>query len=509
MRLPLRARVLLMVTAINLLVFGGGFWYASRELESRLRQDYARALAEYSRVLFERLQSSVSPQGELQVADILRWPLWEYFDDALLVHKNLGTDARGAIAPRGAWINPKGRLQRPAGFDEQSVLRDVARAIQTGETIPSAGGTVIPILDQHGAVWGGCWFALAPFQSPVSPVRFLLPGFLISTLLLTLATSWILRRSVLDPVARLSRAAERVAQGERGARVGRPFPGGEIGGLMRSFDAMAAEVEGASARLEREVLLRSEEARTAVAAAMTQRRLAAMGELAAGIAHEINNPLGGLINAAEALEGGRLSPEQRAQYLQLVRSGLERIRRTVGQLLRFTPRAAAPVSVALAEPVLDAIALVQHRADALAVEIAVLGADGVRGSAALQGWRRLPRVRGEPHELGQAVLNLLVNALDALESRGRGGRIEVALERRAEALALSVADDGPGVAPADLPRVFDLFFTTKQVGKGSGLGLSIVHRIVAAHGGTIRLDSRPGGGLSVEIVLPAEGGAAH
>jgi signal transduction histidine kinase len=114
-------------------------------------------------------------------------------------------------------------------------------------------------------------------------------------------------------------------------------------------------------------------------------------------------------------------------------------------------------------------------------------------------------VLGEAHELGQAVLNLLVNALDAIEESRRdprGGRIDVRLAQVGEQIQLVVEDDGPGVAPEDLPRIADLFFTTKEIGKGTGLGLGIVHRVVHQHAGAVHITSEPGRGLRVEISLP-------
>jgi signal transduction histidine kinase len=500
MRLSLRVRVLLIVSAINLLVYGTGFLLVGRDVDEQLR-------AEYSRSLFDRLQSTVGPQGEINVATILQWPTWAYFDDALIVHRNLDADDAGRIRPRGAWINPRGRLARAAGFDEQGVLQDIARAIGTGAALPSHGGTVIPILDPRGEVWGGCWFALSGFESQVSLLKRLLPWFVISTALITLATFWLLRRAVLDPVQRLSRAARRLAAGDLSARTGGDPGQGELSELMRTFDVMAGQVESYNARLARDVAEATERVRRAEAAAMTQRRLAATGELAAGIAHEINNPLGGLINAADALERPDLPQAKRAQYHELLRGGLERIRRTVGQLLRYTPRTATPVPVALLEPVADALALVQHRAQAQGVELVLRDAEGRNGEVALPALRALPSVLGEAHELGQVVLNLLVNSLDALEPRGPGGRVEVTLSAAEGRVLLVVQDDGPGVPPEALPRVADLFYTTKEPGRGTGLGLAIVHRIVLDHGGTVQVSSAPGQGFRVEIALPTWSGA--
>ncbi len=255
---------------------------------------------------------------------------------------------------------------------------------------------------------------------------------------------------------------------------------------------MAATVQGFSATLEHEVARATEHARAAEAAAMTQRRLAATGELAAGVAHEINNPLGGLLNAAEALSQEKLPPEKRSQYQALLKSGLERIQVTVGRLLRLAPRQAKPQPISLAQPVADATALVQHRAAQLSIAIELT----------CQG-----RAEGAEERLAQAVLNLLVNALDALEdAHAVHGRIQVDLRLVAglggDELVVSVADNGPGVPAEELPRIADAFYTTKEVGRGTGLGLTIVHNVAASHGGRVELFSPPGLGFRAELHLP-------
>jgi signal transduction histidine kinase len=156
--------------------------------------------------------------------------------------------------------------------------------------------------------------------------------------------------------------------------------------------------------------------------------------------------------------------------------------------------------IALVEPVLDAIALVDHRAQALGVALE-LSCEGRAEDAAARA-RSLPSVLGEPNELAQAVLNLLVNALDALEAAPKGtGRIRVDLRRSPDGVALSVADNGPGVSEEDLPRIRTP--SHDEGGReGHGLGLAIVHNVAASHGGRVELFSRRGGG-SAEIRLPA------
>jgi signal transduction histidine kinase len=264
---------------------------------------------------------------------------------------------------------------------------------------------------------------------------------------------------------------------------------------------MAEKVEGYNKELARDVETATEKFRRAEAAAMTQRRLAATGELAAGIAHEINNPLAGLLNAVETLQKGTLPPEKRDQYHALLRSGLERIQGTVGKLLRFTPRNSKPVPLALVDPIVDAIALVTYRAQKLGVALR-LEQGSPEDDAVIQRLRGLAPVLGQANEIGQAALNVFVNSLDALEERGTGGHIDVDIVAHEDRLVLSIADDGPGVDGPELTRVADLFYTTKDVGKGTGLGLSIVHGVVASHGGTVHLSSEKGRGFRVEISLP-------
>jgi len=160
------------------------------------------------------------------------------------------------------------------------------------------------------------------------------------------------------------------------------------------------------------------------------------------------------------------------------------------------------VPLALVDPVADAIALVQHRAEKLGVAIELAGRPA-GDPAVVDELRALPPVLGQANELGQAVLNLLVNALDSLESSpGKSPRITIALARAGLELHLRVADNGQGVSADELPRIADLFYTTKDVGKGTGVGLAIVHGIVQNHGGSVQLSSEVGGGFQVEIRLP-------
>ena len=503
--MSLRLRVLALVAFGNLLVFGVGLAFLARKLE----EERAGLGLEFSAALADTLQASIREGEEVGAAAILRWPNWRFFEDAILLRAGFETDERGEVQPRGVVLNPLGRARRRAGFADGEVLRDVARAVRERRPAPSAGGLALPLFGPGGEVWGGAWFLVERRGDARTLALELLPWFLSSTLILTLGTFYGLRRFVLDPVRELARGAQRLSAGDLAVRLEVPSRRDEMSELVERFNGMAARVQGFNAELAREVEAATERVRRAEAAAMTQRRLAATGELAAGIAHEINNPLGGLLNAVEVLERGQQSAEKRAQYHALLRSGLERIQATVGQVLRLSPRSVRPAPLALAQPALDALALVQHRARRLGVRLEVAcGPEraaydpGPGREAVERRWRELPPVLGAANELAQAVLNLLVNALDALEERG-AGTVVVALARRGDGLELSVADDGPGVREEDLPRISDLFFTTKEVGKGTGLGLALVHGVAASHGGQVELESGPGAGFRATIVLPA------
>jgi signal transduction histidine kinase len=496
MRISLGVRVLGLIAVLNLAIFGAGLYLFANQIE--------RERTALTDRFSEMLVSTITPQGEINVAPILRWHGWSKFDDAIIVRAKWSTDSSGERVPQGAYLNPLGRIARHADFEEAAIVRDIATATEKRTSLASHGGTVIPILDPEGSeVWGGCWFAFASPEDATRLTLRLLPWFVLSTLVLTLLTFWLLRRFVLQPVEELVRGAKLVAGGDLAVRLAEPPRSDELSDLIRHFNAMTATVQRYNERMAQEVDSATDKARRAETAAMTQRRLAATGELAAGIAHEINNPLGGLLNAVESLARGDLSDDKRRQYHDLLKHGLERIQATIGQLLRFTPRATKPALLAPSAPVLDAIALVQHRAlkQGVAIELRCADPSVRERDAVVAEWSRLSPLMGEQNELAQSVLNLLVNALDALESTPRG-RIEVRLAEVGRELSLVVQDNGPGVPETELARVADLFYTTKEVGKGTGLGLSIVHNVIANHGGKVLLSSRAGAGFRVEILLP-------
>ncbi|MEE8469416.1 MAG: HAMP domain-containing sensor histidine kinase [Planctomycetota bacterium] len=509
--MPLRLRVILLVTIFNVAVFGGGLVWFTRRL-STARQN-SQTLSE--ELVVERLRGLIdSLVGERVAGEVIRWEHWARYEDALVVQLREFEPGWGLDPDvSGLFLNPLGSGHRPPLWDQDQILADIRLAATEQRSIQNERGLSVPLRLISGKLWGGVWLKPRRDDVALDLLRELSPWFLLTTVLLTLSTLIGMRSLVLEPVRRLARGAMRLSSGDLTARVQGSSRNDELSDLVRSFNAMASEVQGFNARLAHEVEVATEAVREAEAAIMTQRRLAATGELAAGIAHEINNPLGGMLNALEVLQRSEVPAAKRAQYHRLLQGGLERIRQTVGQVLRLAPRETRIEPVIMADPLGDALGLVRHRAAQQETSLVLDGLGGRRefgGTDSLEPWRALPSVRGQQNELGQAVLNLLVNSLDALES---GGTVTLGLERAGGALHLWVVDDGPGMDAELIGRAADPFFTTKDTGKGTGLGLAIVHNVVSGHAGRVRFSSPPGGGFRVDVELPLEsqadsGGAA-
>jgi signal transduction histidine kinase len=234
-------------------------------------------------------------------------------------------------------------------------------------------------------------------------------------------------------------------------------------------------------RIQDEVYRLEEESRR-------REKLTAMGELAAGVAHEIRSPLNAMSMAAQRLAREFAPPDDADEYHELIdtlRSQSTRVEQVVDQFLRFArPAKIAPIEGDLAELTRDVVSRMAPIAEA----------QGVALDARAPGQLTHDF---DPIQLSQVLENLIRNALEAQPG---GGAIRVALTSDAEQATLTVADEGPGVPAEQLTRVFDLYYTTKP--NGNGLGLPMVHQIVAEHGGATRVLSEPGQGATIEIKLP-------
>jgi two-component system NtrC family sensor kinase len=220
-------------------------------------------------------------------------------------------------------------------------------------------------------------------------------------------------------------------------------------------------------------------------------KLATIGTLASGVAHEINNPLGAILSNAQLLQLDTDDPET-LDSLSLIEAGARRCREIVEALLKYSH---------LAKNRHEAIDLRRLTQEALGVYERQLQLAEVSLTTEFAG---VPAIQGDGKEIKQVVTNLLLNALDALrEKHGlTGGRLSVRIVRELSGVRLIVSDDGAGMGPEVLKRIFDPFFTTKTVGSGTGLGLSVCQRIIERHGGTIQVTSAPGEGTTFTVELP-------
>jgi signal transduction histidine kinase len=270
-------------------------------------------------------------------------------------------------------------------------------------------------------------------------------------------------RSVAVPVARLHAGAARLAEGDLDTRI-EVDAQDEFGALARQFNAMTASLKDHQERL------------------VKHEKLAGIGRLAAGVAHEINNPLAVILGYTRLLR--RTAEGGVAEDLQVIEDETLRAKQIVDGLLDLSrPLHGEPEAVDLRALADDVVARV---AGTKLLE-------GVRVEVDGQGL-----ARGHPAKLRQVVLNLVKNAAEAA---GTGGRVAVRVDADGEVARLAVEDSGPGLAPEARARLFEPFFTTKDA--GTGLGLAVSQGIVRAHGGDLLLEERPGGGARFVAQLPA------
>ncbi len=283
---------------------------------------------------------------------------------------------------------------------------------------------------------------------------------------------------VRQPMLELQEKISRVSNGELDVRVSFAGRNDDIGDLGRNFNRMVEQL-----RESREEIQRLHQTQMSRA-----EHLATLGELAAGLAHEIRNPLAGIAGVIDVL-GSHLPESTPARdVLEEVKQEIGHINRIVSDLLE-TARPKPP-DFRLSD--LNATAehaVIFARQQALSKPIAI----------ELTRCEELPPVDHDSRQIHQVLLNLLLNAIQAIEGPGW---VRVEVGRRDGAAEVRVADNGRGIAPENLGNIFRPFFTTK--GDGTGLGLSLARRIVEDHGGAIEVSSRPGHGSEFTVVLPLQ-----
>ena len=306
--------------------------------------------------------------------------------------------------------------------------------------------------------------------------RLLSVALVLLSLAALIALLW--SRQLTKPVESLSKATQEIAKGRFDVTVDVKSRD-EIGSLAGSFNKMASELH------RRESALQETQAQL-----LQSEKLAAFGQLGAGIAHEVKNPLAGILGCAQLslMKVEKGTPVHK--NLELIQKESRRCKDIIENLMKFARQEKAVLApIEANEVVEDTVALVNHQLEMQQIKIRKdLASD-------------LPRINGNPNQLQQVLLNLLINAEHAME--GSPGTVTVSTRLIGpEQIEIAIRDTGPGIPETIMNKLFDPFFTTKPTGKGTGLGLSVSFGIIKDHGGEIRPESKPGEGAAFIITLP-------
>ncbi len=309
----------------------------------------------------------------------------------------------------------------------------------------------------------------------------------------------ILWKLIIKPITLLAEGMERVSKGDLDHRI-EINTKDEMGMLARTFNEMTRELKIARERLENwakeleeEVKKKTEEIRRGQEQMIHTEKLASLGRMAAGVAHELNSPLTGIVTFAHLMLQ-RIPPENKMdrEDLEVIIEQAERCSKIIKGLLGFSRALPAEKSdIRINDTIRHVIDMVKNQAKFHNIKIITdLSPD-------------LPPIKGDASQLQQVYMNLLINTADAMNDRGEI-RIATRLvkEDGNDFIEIEFTDNGPGIPEEYMSRLFEPFFTTKPVGKGTGLGLSVSHGIVRKHGGHIIVKSKVGQGTTFLIRLP-------
>jgi two-component system, NtrC family, sensor kinase len=359
-----------------------------------------------------------------------------------------------------------------------------------------------PIRNYSGAVVGAMFVGMleAPILAVRTDVMLTFLAVCAAGLGIVFVFTYLITRRTISPLEEMVAATRTIAGGDLTVRVSASSRD-EIGDLATSFNEMLSslqatkrELEEWGRTLEERVQQRTDEL-VAVQSRMVQsEKLASIGRLAAGVAHSINNPLGGILSLSMlALEEDSQTPALREDLRTIANQAL-RCREIVKGLLDFSHQSESRVTRTAITPLVDsAIALLERQSVFHSIEV-------VRR---LQP--ELPPVLIDPGQLQEVITSLVVNAIDAMEDGGTL-TIETSAAPQSSEVLIRIADTGKGIPPDVMPFIFEPFFTTKTVGKGTGLGLAIVHGIVTGAGGRIEVATSPKGtAFTIRLPVAPEG----
>ncbi|PLX48952.1 MAG: histidine kinase [Desulfobulbaceae bacterium] len=332
--------------------------------------------------------------------------------------------------------------------------------------------------------WGVCriGFSLEEVRQGSLALRNEIISMVSLMLIISLLVISLLGKGFATPLVELAKAMDRITEkGDLDANY--PDPGNrrdEIGRLQASFTWMIKRLHEANREKirARDLMCQTE-------------KMATVGSLAAGVAHEINNPLGGVILCFKNFTEGGMDAEAKKMHVEVINAGLLKIQDTVRGLLDFARKPPIEVVPTSIHVILE---------ESLRLADSLLSKKGLIVCKELE--EEMPLLRVDPGKIEQVFLNFIINAIHAMETNGT---LTVSVRREQELCLIAIGDTGEGIAPDVLPRIFDPFFTTKEPGKGTGLGLAVCKSIIEQHGGSIVVESQLDKGTTFIIELPLAG----
>ncbi len=315
---------------------------------------------------------------------------------------------------------------------------------------------------------------------------------LLNAVILITVGGYLISRTVLKPIKRLLRATENFSEGDF-----LPDLAGsswnEIGQLSRSLNMMLRRLEENKRELETHVSsLRkaNRELQTAQKEIIRTEKMASVGRLTAGIAHEIGNPITIILGYLELLRTNEWDRTETRDFLKRIESEIDRIRHIIKQLVDFSrPSGSEQNEINIHDLLMETVEIAKPRLTKYRIGLD-LKLEAARDVACV-----------DPNQLRQVFLNIVMNALDAMKEVKGDNMLMIRSCNRKDHLEIRFTDTGPGIPADELAHIFDPFYTTKEEGKGPGLGLWICHSIMDGLGGTIRAESPPGEGVTVVVDL--------
>ena len=398
----------------------------------------------------------------------------------------------------GAGVSPEAADLVRAGAHEVlshvAVIRNEPACASGGCHEMAVGKPVLGVLEVE--------MSLLPLEARLaSQRRHLVLAILALLVVIGGVTAVIFRRLIYRPIELLQNGARQIADGDFSTRIDVRGQH-ELASLAGDFNRMAADLARMQAELrewshtlEHKVVQKTSELRAAQGQVLHMEKMASLGKLSATVAHELNNPISGILTYSRLIERDledqpvdREEREEIERYLHLVQQECMRCGTIVQNLMAFARRTSTEFEPVDVNEVVDrSIMLIRHHLEISGIELRTVELEDD------------PVLVADEGQLEQALVALFVNAVEAMPD---GGELAVTVEGSRESVEIEVADTGIGMSPDVLDQVFEPFFSTKTHETGAGLGLSVVYGIVHRHGGSVEIDSEEGVGTTISVWLP-------